>query len=120
MSSFRSKGSGRRRAALAAPFAVVSLVAAGAGTLPAAAAAGSDGSSRASAQAATDSDVAVPLTRVAGDDRWETAAQIAAATYPNGAETVLLANGDRGSFADALSASYLAGALHAPILLTSH
>ncbi|MGN6689054.1 MAG: cell wall-binding repeat-containing protein [Actinomycetales bacterium] len=120
MSSFRSKGSGRRRAALAAPFAVVSLVAAGAGTLPAAAAAGSDGSSRASAQAATDSDVAVPLTRVAGDDRWETAAQIAAATYPNGADTALLANGDRGSFADALSASYLAGALHAPILLTSH
>lgn len=59
--------------------------------------------------------------RVAGIDRYETAAR-AAQRYWDGWDsyqnTVIVANGEPGHYADALSANYLAGCLNAPILLT--
>lgn len=54
--------------------------------------------------------------RVAGADAPGTAAQIATATFPNGASTVLLARDDY--YPDALAGNFLAGNLGAPILLT--
>ena len=63
-------------------------------------------------QAANDS-----IIRLEGQDRYETAAKIALNAYPDGASTVILARGD--IFADGLAGSALAGALDAPILLTS-
>ena len=63
-----------------------------------------------------------PQPRIAGADRWETAAQLARATAGDRAGSVkhvLLANGDAArSGVDALSASYLSGALEAPVVLT--
>lgn len=61
------------------------------------------------------------LTRLAGADRYDTAGIIASNAFPTtdvppGADTVFLASG-RG-FADALAASYPAGARNAAILLT--
>jgi putative cell wall-binding protein len=67
------------------------------------------------------------LTRLAGDNRFETAGVIARDSFPD-ADTVLLANGqsddpstpeDEERFADALAANYLAGDLAAPVLLTT-
>lgn len=55
--------------------------------------------------------------RLAGDGRFQTAAEVAADAFPAGAATVLLARGD--DFPDALAGSYLAGVRDAPILLTS-
>jgi len=57
----------------------------------------------------------VTFTRFAGADRYDTAAQIATATFST-ATTVVLASGL--SFADALSGSYLAGFVGGPTLLT--
>lgn len=54
--------------------------------------------------------------RLDGDDRYETAAAVAADTFPGGANSVVLATGQ--DFADALAANGLAGALSAPVLLT--
>ncbi|MBW8827791.1 MAG: cell wall-binding repeat-containing protein, partial [Acidobacteria bacterium] len=54
--------------------------------------------------------------RVAGVNRFDTAAKIAAAAYPGGAASVLLANGR--TFPDALAGSALGGAKNAPLLLT--
>ncbi len=54
--------------------------------------------------------------RIAGATRVETAARLARAAFPSGTETALLARAD--VFADAVSASGLAGALQAPVLLT--
>lgn len=54
--------------------------------------------------------------RLNGDDRFETAAAIAADTFPNGATTAIIARSD--DFADALTGNYLAGTLNAPVLLT--
>ncbi len=56
------------------------------------------------------------VTRRAGDDRYATAAAVAAQAFPDGADVALLATG-RG-FADALAAAPLARAKQAPILLT--
>jgi putative cell wall-binding protein len=53
--------------------------------------------------------------RVAGADRYETAADIAEASYP-AADTVVLTTGQK--LPDALSANPIAGATDAPILLT--
>lgn len=53
--------------------------------------------------------------RIAGDDRYETAADIAAASLPD-ADTVVLTTGQE--LPDALSANPIAGANDAPILLT--
>jgi putative cell wall-binding protein len=58
----------------------------------------------------------IALTRWQGPDRYGTAAALAKAAYPGGAANAVVASGE--SFPDALSASYLAGYLHAPILLT--
>jgi putative cell wall-binding protein len=55
--------------------------------------------------------------RLAGDNRYETAATVAASAFADGDTTIaIVATGE--SFADALAANYLAGALHSPILLT--
>lgn len=54
--------------------------------------------------------------RIQGADRYATAAAVALDSFPDGATTAVLATGQ--AFADALSASGLAGALNAPVLLT--
>ena len=60
-----------------------------------------------------------PITRLAGPDRYATAACVARVGYPDGADTVLLARGDAaGGFADALAGTVLARATDAPVLLT--
>lgn len=56
-------------------------------------------------------------SRLQGDDRYGTAAAAATDTFPDGAASVVLATGE--AFADALAANGLAGALDAPILLTT-
>src|SRR5947208_1169665 len=56
------------------------------------------------------------LTRWQGPDRSGTAVALAEGAYPSGAVNAVVASGE--SYPDALSASYLAGYLHAPILLT--
>jgi len=58
----------------------------------------------------------VTLNRLGGADRYGTAEAIAEASFPV-APTVVLASGD--SFPDGLSAGYLAGRLHSPVLTTS-
>ncbi|MBX5467626.1 MAG: cell wall-binding repeat-containing protein [Firmicutes bacterium] len=61
----------------------------------------------------------VGVPRIAGNDRIGTAILAAEAAFPDGASAVVLANaGQGGPSPDALSAAGLAGALHAPILLT--
>ncbi|MCK0112705.1 cell wall-binding repeat-containing protein [Ornithinimicrobium sp. F0845] len=56
------------------------------------------------------------VTRVAGADRYETAANLAAMF--TGTDTVYVAAGTDNAFSDALTASALAGAENAPVLLT--
>jgi putative cell wall-binding protein len=57
------------------------------------------------------------LDRYQGADRFATAADIAGRAYPNGAGTVLIANGLL--FPDALSAAPAAASIEAPLLLTA-
>lgn len=57
----------------------------------------------------------VATERVAGADRWATAASISAQTYPTGASTVYIAVGTR--FADGLAAAPAASIENAPLLL---
>ena len=58
------------------------------------------------------------VQRVAGENRYETSADIALDKFDS-ADTVIIVNGeDRFAYADGLAASVLAGALDAPILLT--
>lgn len=59
----------------------------------------------------------VEPARLAGPDRYATAAQLAAAAYPNGANTVYLATG--AAFPDALAAGPVAAKAGGPILLTA-
>ena len=60
-----------------------------------------------------------PIARVAGADRFATAACAARAGYGDGADTVVLARGDAaGDYADALAGTVLARAEDAPVLLT--
>lgn len=59
----------------------------------------------------------VTTRRLAGENRYETAAAIAQATYGSGSRTAVLASGER--FPDALAAAYLNGRLDAPLLLTA-
>jgi putative cell wall-binding protein len=61
--------------------------------------------------------VAYTTTRIAGADRYATAAAIAQQSNPNGASTVYLASGE--NFADALSGASLAALKSAPMLLTA-
>ncbi len=53
--------------------------------------------------------------RVEGDDRYETAVEMSRGSFSS-ASSVVIANGS--SYADALTASGLAGALNAPVMLT--
>lgn len=87
----------RRSAAVAATIAVLSAVAL-VGAAPSHAAA------------------SVTTARLAGEDRYGTAAAVAAAAYPSGADTVLVASGR--SYPDALAGAALAGRQGAPVLLT--
>ncbi|WP_432561717.1 DUF3500 domain-containing protein [Kineococcus sp. SYSU DK003] len=61
-------------------------------------------------------DPSAAQARIAGADRYATAAAIALSTW-DAADTVVVANGESNGI-DAISASYLAGAVNAPILLT--
>src|SRR5450755_629397 len=56
------------------------------------------------------------FVRVQGSDRYATAAAIARTAFPSKASSVVVASGV--SFPDALAASYLAGVVDGPILLT--
>ncbi|MHB1341405.1 MAG: cell wall-binding repeat-containing protein [Coriobacteriia bacterium] len=58
----------------------------------------------------------VPVTRLSGSDRYATAAAIALEAFPSGCTTAVVATGE--GFADALSASGLAGVAGGPVLLT--
>lgn len=58
----------------------------------------------------------VESDRIAGDDRYLTAAAIALEAYPDGADDAVVVSGE--AFPDALSGSAVAGRLNAPILLT--
>jgi uncharacterized repeat protein (TIGR02059 family) len=58
------------------------------------------------------------LTRQAGADRYATAAQIATSTFGT-ADNVLIASGETGHYADALTGNFLAGSKGAPVLLTT-
>ena len=69
-----------------------------------------------SAVAPASATTSVSFERVAGPDRYATAA--AAAGKFGNYEQAVLVSGESGRYADALSAAYLAGALDAPILLT--
>lgn len=55
------------------------------------------------------------LVRIAGQDRYATAIEVSRRAFPDGARTVVLATG--ADYPDALTASPLAGAYHAPVLL---
>ena len=57
------------------------------------------------------------FTRVAGANRFATAALLANAAFPTGAPTAVIATG--ANFPDALAADYLAGQDKAPILLVN-
>lgn len=48
------------------------------------------------------------VTRLAGTNRFATAAAIAEAAFPAGSSTVVLASGSSTNFADSLAAGYLA------------
>ena len=61
-------------------------------------------------------DEAEPADRHAGGTRYATAALTALDSFPDGADTAIIARGDE--FPDGLAASYLAGLEDAPILLT--
>ncbi len=56
------------------------------------------------------------LTRIQGNDRYETSAAVATAFGT--ATNVIVASGESGRSADALAASFLAGVQSAPVLLT--
>ncbi|WP_226654856.1 cell wall-binding repeat-containing protein [Pseudalkalibacillus hwajinpoensis] len=56
------------------------------------------------------------IQRISGDDRYETAIEIARAGWPDGADNVVLATGT--TFPDALAGAPLAFQMDAPILLT--
>ena len=58
-----------------------------------------------------------PVTRLAGESRFGTAAAIARHAWPDGAQDVLVATG--ADFADALAGGAAAGAFAAPVLLVT-
>jgi putative cell wall-binding protein len=58
----------------------------------------------------------VTESRVAGADRYATAAAVALATFPGGSNNIILASGE--NFPDGLAASGLAGFANAPVVLT--
>jgi cell wall-associated NlpC family hydrolase len=60
---------------------------------------------------------ATPTTRIAGDDRYATAAAVSAVTYPTGVPVAYVATGE--GFADALAGGPAAAKGRGPMLLTS-
>jgi putative cell wall-binding protein len=56
-------------------------------------------------------------TRLAGADRYATATAVSRAAFPSGAPAAVVASGE--SFPDGLAASYLAGQVGGPVLLTA-
>ena len=64
---------------------------------------------------------AINLKRISGSDRYATAVNAAKEAFPNwaGVTDVIVASGEDAAQADALSASGLAGAYNAPLLLAS-
>lgn len=58
------------------------------------------------------------VTRVEGENRYETAAALAQLYDPATVDTVYIASGAEGAFADALSGAALAGSREVPVLLT--
>jgi putative cell wall-binding protein len=58
----------------------------------------------------------VSVRRLSGGDRFETAAKIAEAAFPDGASEAVLVSGQ--AFPDALSATAYAGAKGCPVLIT--
>lgn len=58
-----------------------------------------------------------PIERIAGSNRYDTAADIARKAFPATAPAVVIASGE--DFADALTGSALAGAAGGPLLLTA-
>lgn len=61
-------------------------------------------------------DLELPIVRISGENRYETAAAVSKQAYPDGAKSVVIANGL--DYADALCGVPLAKALDAPVLLT--
>ncbi len=60
--------------------------------------------------------IATEYVTAAGADRYSTSVEVSLRTFPNGADTVIVATGT--NWPDALGASALAGVYDAPILLT--
>lgn len=60
---------------------------------------------------------ATSITRLAGSTRYETMGRVVQTAFPKQSDYAVLASGD--NFPDALAASSLAGALKAPVILTS-
>ena len=58
-----------------------------------------------------------PPERIAGNNRYDTAAMVSSAAFEDGAATVVIASGE--SFPDGLAAGPLAALLDAPVLLTA-
>lgn len=58
------------------------------------------------------------VVSIAGSNRYETSALLAAYAHPNGASSVFVATGT--AYPDALTAGAVAGAIHAPIVLVRH
>ncbi|PSO50700.1 MAG: hypothetical protein BRC31_07290, partial [Actinobacteria bacterium QS_5_72_10] len=76
--------------------------------------------SRAQTSCPQDVSASAPIDRVAGAERYATAACAAAANYPDGADHVILARGDSaGGLADALAGAVLADDVAGPVLLTA-
>ena len=66
---------------------------------------------------AASADSSFEFSRIGGVDRYDTSTLVSDA-YNEVTPDVILANGEPGSYADALTANYLAGVKKAPILLT--
>lgn len=66
-----------------------------------------------------DADRTRPVTRLAGNDRYATAAAASRRLTPDGARVVVVASGEPGHLVDSLVAAPLARARGAPLLLTA-
>ncbi len=74
------------------------------------------GATVATTAASASATTGVTASRLAGSDRYATAATIAEASFQSGSAEVIIASGL--DYPDALAASYADGQLHAPVLLT--
>lgn len=77
---------------------------------------GADRAANGSQSQSVSFEIAEPLVRVAGTDRYATAIEASKRAYPDGAGTVIIATG--ANWPDALGGSALAGAAEGPLLLT--